>query len=294
VTLIGEGSEASFAGLGIGGDGTFSFNDVPPGRYRLIAETRQLPRPEFATGSPAPRFRESYDPARRTGAHAEVVVESGATVTVPLVLEPGRTIRGVVVSDTAGVDPFAITIAIRTRVAGGNEIRTGVRPETGVLPDGSFSIGGVTAGLVSLGSDEIALRSAVFEGRDLLDFPLEFAGDRDISGVVVTVTRSRSRLSGTLVGTSGSGESGFTIVLAAADRQYWTPFSRRVLVSDTGPAGRLSFEGMPPGAYLLAAVSDIQSGQHYDPAFLAGIAGAAIPVSISDNGTHVQNLRLAR
>jgi len=47
---------------------------------------------------------------------------------------------------------------------------------------------------------------------------------------------------------------------------------------------------MPPGKYLLAAVTDIDRNEQFDPAFLASIVPAAVPLILQPGEKKVQDL----
>jgi hypothetical protein len=52
---------------------------------------------------------------------------------------------------------------------------------------------------------------------------------------------------------------------------------------------------MPPGTYFLAALTDVDENEWFDPAFLAQIAPPnSIPVTIVDGQRTVQDVRIAR
>jgi hypothetical protein len=55
-------------------------------------------------------------------------------------------------------------------------------------------------------------------GQDTLDFPLEFAGDRDATDVVLTVADQMSQVNGTLTDAAGKPAIDYFIVLGG-DRQ---------------------------------------------------------------------------
>jgi hypothetical protein len=54
------------------------------------------------------------------------------------------------------------------------------------------------------------------------------------------------------------------------------------------------FQSLPPGGYRLVAVTDVEPGQWFDPAFLRGIVGASIAVPLGDGERRTQDLRVAR
>ena len=47
---------------------------------------------------------------------------------------------------------------------------------------------------------------------------------------------------------------------------------------------------LPPGDYLLAAVTDLERNEEYDPAFLASLVTAAVPVTLLPGQRKVQDL----
>ena len=54
-----------------------------------------------------------------------------------------------------------------------------------------------------------------------------------------------------------------------ANKAYWVPQSRRILSTRPGSDGHFKFPNLPAGDYLIAAVTDVEQGEWYDPAFLA-------------------------
>jgi hypothetical protein len=81
-------------------------------------------------------------------------------------------------------------------------------------------------------------------------------------------------------------------VAFAADRQFWTPQSRRIRQTRPASDGRFSIKGLPAGDYLLAALTDVERDEWFDPAFLAQLVPAAVRVTLSDGVVTTQNLRI--
>jgi hypothetical protein len=165
-------------------------------------------------------------------------------------------------------------------------------PEGEVGPDGRFVLEGVPPGRYRLQTVGY-LKTAMLAGVDTLDFPLEVAGDRDIEGVVLTVSDRVSELTGRLTEADGEPAYDYTVVAAATDSQYWTPGSRRILTTRPGEAGRYTFRNLPPGSYHLAAVTDIEPGSQYDPEFLTELGAASVRVTVTEGSRQVQDLRVA-
>ena len=136
------------------------------------------------------------------------------------------------------------------------------------------------------------MKSAVISGQDTLDFPLEFTAENDVTGAVLTVTDAPTELSGTLTDMTGKPVTDYQVIAVSMDNRYWTPASRRVVLARTGLDGRYSVRALPAGTYSVCVVTDIEPGAQYDPEFLKSILPASVPVTISDGGKVVQDLRV--
>jgi hypothetical protein len=58
--------------------------------------------------------------------------------------------------------------------------------------------------------------------------------------------------------------------------------------------GRYTLRGMPPHDYLVVAVKDLEPGQSQDPELLDSLRPHAQRVSLGENETRVQDLKIAR
>jgi hypothetical protein len=83
-------------------------------------------------------------------------------------------------------------------------------------------------------------------------------------------------------------------VLFPKDARYWLPQSRRIQGVRPTTDGRFAFQNLPSGEYLLIAVTDVESGQWFDPLWLRELAGAAMSITIGDGEHKTQDVRLAR
>jgi len=171
----------------------------------------------------------------------------------------------------------------------------GSLPSGQILPDGSFTINGVIPGKYVLRGSFGMAKSAVANGQDTLDVPLDFTGDRDVTDAVITVTDKISELSGVLTDNAGKPAADYTVVAASAEEKYWTPGSRRIQIARPTPDGRYSFRALPPGEYLLGAVMELEGGGQYDPEFLKSLStGLAMRITVTDGGKVTQDLRIVR
>jgi hypothetical protein len=138
------------------------------------------------------------------------------------------------------------------------------------------------------------LQSAVLRGQDLLDVPLEIDYGGDLPNAVLTFSDRRSELTGTLQTSSGGPAPGYIVVVFPQDRTFWTPDSRRVKSARPGTDGRFSVMDLPPGDYLIGALTDVDPDEWQTPAFLDQLVPAAIKVTISPGARVTQDIRVVR
>ena len=138
------------------------------------------------------------------------------------------------------------------------------------------------------------LKSAIAGGRDILDFPFVIEPNQEVGGIVMTFTDKTQELSGTVFDPQGKPTADFTIIAFAADNQYWLPQSRRIVSQRPGTDGRFTFRNLPPGEYRLAAITDAEPGEWFNPEFLTQLSTASIPISLAEGERKVQDIRQAR
>ena len=285
------------SGTRVGPDGTFMLRDIAPGTYTVLAQTVLAPMPMpmrvGGPGGPPPPVQALTDEQRLWG-RAVVTVGGEPSVAVELTLQPGKSISGVVqfeVEHPPDLTRQRLSVSLGT-APGVNVPMFGPLPSATIGPDGRFTITGVTPGRYVLrGAGN--LKSSNVLGRDSLDFPFEVTGDRDITDAVLTVTDKVSDLSGSVMDSTGKPFYDAMVIAAAADPQFWTPGSRRILVSRPGPQGRYAFRNLPAGTYYLAVVTDLEPGGQFDPELLKTLT-TGVRVTLSEGGKLVQDLRIAR
>jgi hypothetical protein len=286
---------------------------VPPGRYRILA---RVGAPDTAaTSAPGPAAASARTRVGRTLFAAADVTTNGETSNgVALTLRPGVTVTGRVrfesVSTVRPPDVSQLAIRFSTPDGGvymssygdGTVIGTalfGPRQAT-ARADGTFAFSNVapwTYGLQVTLPDDIAktwwLRSAMLEGRDLLDEP--FTVDvNDISGVELTFTDRRNVLSGSLATASGVPAPEYFIVVVPADRRPWHDGSRRFTFTRPASDGRFRIQNLPAGQYFLAALTDFESSDFANDDFVAQFATQSVTVTIRDGEETTQAIQIAR
>jgi len=137
------------------------------------------------------------------------------------------------------------------------------------------------------------LKSAMVNGRDVLDFPLDVAPSQDLTGVLLTFSDKSQELRGTIQDTTGRPTADYTIIIFPSDKRFWVPQARRIVSTRPGTDGTFSFRSLPAGDYRLTAVTDVEPGEWYDPDFLGQLSGASIPIAIAEGEKKQQDIRLA-
>ena len=166
--------------------GKFTFRAIAPGKYTVFAYTMPAPPAiSFINGQPVQPTQPTAPPrltdAQKLWGRASVLVEGQSVVDVNLPLRAARTISGVVVFEMAKPPDLTRTrptVLLTVAPAAGQMMVAPPPTSVQIEPDGRFTLTGVLPGRYVLRSSGGALKSAVVNGQDTLDFPLEFTGEQ--------------------------------------------------------------------------------------------------------------------
>lgn len=290
--------------------GRFRYGSVTPGTYLVVAETlsagidSQLADALRARGSVPPRADYLWA--------TDTVVTSSTDVTgVTLVLAAGLRMHGrIAVESTAAQarpDLRAARVGITaTRPGRGSAANAKLARDVNfpitVGADGTFDLTNLPPATYSftctLPSSAAArgwwLRSAIIDGKDILDEPYTLDPSAPAPTVMLTLTDRHSSLSGVFQDATGRATSDITVLVLPTNSAWWGETSRRVRVQRPGTDGKYSFVDLPPGEYVLAAVTDMEPDAWKDPAFLRSLVVGGVPVTIGEGEQKTQDLRIGR
>ena len=268
-------------------DGRFAFAAVPPGRYTIAARAVHRPAP-----TPGASYASVIGGITTHWAMTDVIVDGSDVSAVTLTMQPGLTVAGhVQLERPAGASPAPEVSRVRVYLYNLSRARSafGVGSVSAtVSPSGEFVAEGVVPGRYRVGAsyaNDLAngwsMKSAVHDGRDALDSPLEVTPDGNLTGLAITMTRVTQRVSGVLLDVDGKPAPGLTIVLFPGDRALWAS-TARIRTARSGQDGRYSIDDLRVGDYRIAALTDVIAGDVHDPAFLETLIAASIPLTIRD------------
>jgi hypothetical protein len=294
----------------VDGGGKFTFRDVTPGQYTLQARAVIRRETEVGRGA-AGRGLGPVPPnqiAQVLWSSADVMVNGSDLSGLQLLLQPGMSVAGRVEFRGSGTRPADLT-SMRLNLAPRGQQTFGPggpAPVAQVDEFGRFTLNGVAPGRYTLSGNSVGGRggsasssttwtmsSAIVDGRDVLDFPLDVAPHENVRDAVVTFTDQTQELSGRIQDAMGRPTAEFTIIVFPSDSRYWLPRARRIVSTRPGTDGSFAFRDLPPGDYRLTAVTDVEPGEWYDPNFLTQLAQVSLPLTLREGEKKVQDIKVA-
>lgn len=284
-TAAGQASLQFASGGRVGADGRFAIANVVPGRYTLTA----------LSGGTA-----------QTAQYAVLSLEIiGADAAgLQLTLRPPMIMRGTLAFDGASPpSPAGLVVPFRgiaggpsgaTQASVGTVDANGVFTVRQIMP-GRYVFGGAMYFGANTNSVTWSLQSVIADGKDITDRPIDITPESLPKDVAVTISDKWQSVSGKLAQANGAPASDYTVIVFPADKAYWVTGSRRILTARPDTQGQFMLGGqgmvsLPAGDYLLATVTELDRDEQFDPALLASLIPAAVPLSIVPGERKVQDL----
>jgi hypothetical protein len=278
VELAAEGQPSRRGpGMNFGGrirwDGVFSMVNIPPGRYVIRARGTDDTFPQYGTAA------------------ITVVGEDLADLSV--VVSPGATLAGTVTVQSSSTAPPDLTQVRIT--AQSTDPAFGATVNARVEKDGRFTLTGIPLGDTWIRAQAPrgwTLKSAVVDGREAIDTPLELRTGQKLNGAYLVLTDRQTEVNGTLSDTQGRPLTDYTVLAFPTDSTLWRPQARQINTARPDQNGKFQIRGLPAGNYYLAVIDPVQQGEWFDPAFLEQQTADASRLSLTEGSTRTQDLRL--
>jgi hypothetical protein len=259
-------------------DGSFSFRNVPPGRYQIRArgETEPGGTTRFATFN--------------------VLADGRDLLNVSMVMRPGAIVSGTVIVDAVQAPKPASLSRVRVRAPLSDGSSFGDALTGNVQEGGAYLIRGLMPGphvlTVEGLQDPWVLKSVTYRGQDITDVGLEADSRQRFDDVRVTLTDVASEVSGAVRDAAGVAVPGATVLIVPLSQQFWTRTSRRFRVLQTDPAGNYRVRGLPAGEYRAIARRELDDSDAYDPDLMKDVRDEGTPLSLTNLERRVLDLPL--
>ena len=283
--------------------GKFTINSVRPGRYQASVRAPSQPRPAdqrvVATGAPGTPVGGVLD------LWANVILDvTGEPIdNIALALQPGVEIHGRIAIDGTPATPPEFT-RLRIQLLPANYSSAAITTSNAYTAtanaDGTFTLPGVApdryiltgSGLTSSASP-MMLQSVNVGGRDVIDSGFEVQGQA-IGDVVMTYTTKVGEIAGTLFDAAGAPAPQYYVFVFPSDRASWTQQSRRFRPpTRPGTDGKFLVTNLPPGDYLVAALTEFEGNAYLDASFIDQLVPAAIKITLAEGEKKVQDIKIS-
>lgn len=282
LVVVNAGTGARIvAGSGGVRDGRFTLSALPAGRYVLVGRAAENNAGETDY---MPYFAETE------------FVLTDQNLSVTLQFERGTTIEGRIVPPAGAAPGLVESVRLGATPVDGYTAVVPARVVATTRPDGTFVFDGVGPGKWRVTAASLppnwSLRSAVLDGRDTLDAPLDVRLGQPMADLTVTITDRPTVLTGTIFDAGGQPTSEYSIVAFSTDRALWTVPRRVSSVTRLSSDGRFTITGLPPGEYHLAVSADLDPAQLGEASFLESLVSTAVKVAIAEGERKVQDYRI--
>jgi hypothetical protein len=265
----GEGDFAFGPGMNtsVRSDGTFTFRQVLPGSYYLLAQQQEEDR-----GS--------------ASAKIEVDVREGDIQGVIVSLAPKVDITGRVTFDNnSSAKPSSVHVSLSPEDT--QDFMRGAYAQT--RDDGTFTLQAAPDERYRIAAygapPEMYLKSASAGRDDVLEKGFSPASGRTLD----LLFAAGAKMAGTITGADGKGEPGITVVVAPETKLAGVADAIRTGTTDQN--GKYQIQGLRPGSYRVYAFEHIEPGAYEDEDWLKGFADQSQSLRLSDGGQQSLDLK---
>lgn len=274
-------------GVQIGADGRFSIASVPPGDYSLDVS------PTFADSRTSNAQLQEVASVPFTAAGRDITdflitTSPGATITGRIIFEGASDARRPdrVTAESPG-NPM--DVVFNARGDNGAIDATGRFQLRGVIGRAIFRTAYPGLGIAGAGW---ALKSVTLNGNDITDTPIDIPAAGDITGIEITLVDALTHLSGSVMNARREIAKDYVVVILPERLKEGTLQERFTRTARPNQEGRYQIDGLPAGDYLAVAVSALEDGNEWDPAFRKQVERTATRFRLTHRETTTLNLEL--
>ena len=259
----------------------FSLSGLAPGAYVVEAMYAAFGTPGSSSSTPA-----MYG-------STDIVVSGNDASDVGIQLRPAFDAVGRVEVD--GVP----TAAKLTFTRDGVPTEAFSRVRTADAVNGAFTITNlppsryrITTDTRTLNGRPVRLDGVFLNGKDVTHEAVALeASPRDL---VVKFSTTLATLAGEIRDAAGAPAPGYAVLAFPVDRRAWYWQSPAIQVQRLSTTADFDMRQLPAGEYYLAALTDVDGDEIYDPQFLAEAAGLSAQVRLTPGSVTRQNLQIGR
>jgi Carboxypeptidase regulatory-like domain len=287
-----DGSASSIDGALVP-DGSFVFENVPPGTYlmRALAQVRPNETSLFAL------FRVTVRNSDVDG--MELVLRPGATISGQIIIDPRSGNRdprsGDDTARSASLMEALVGVRVRAPLNDGGSFDDA--PQTGhPARDGTFTVQGVMGGAHLLVLEGLPIpwcvKNVTYRGQDITDTGLQADSGQRLSDVSITVTDQASEVSGTVRDGDGRVVREARVLFVPVPAGLWPLASRRYARAITDTSGHYSVRGLPPGDYKVIAALQLADRDLYRRDILGAVRDQGLAITLETEQISVVDLSL--
>jgi protocatechuate 3,4-dioxygenase beta subunit len=265
----GEGDFAFGPGMNtsVRADGTFTFRQVLPDSYYLLAQQQE-------------------DERGSASAKVEVDVREGDIQGVVVALAPKVDISGrVTFENNPSAKPSSVHVALSPEDT--QDFMRGAYAQT--RDDGTFTLQAAPDERYRIAAygapPEMYLKSASAGRDDVLEKGFSPASGRALD----LVFAAGAKVAGTINGADGKGEPAVTVVVAPEAKLAGVADAIRTATTDQN--GKYQIQGLRPGSYRIYAFEHAEPGAYEDEDWLKGFADQSQTLRLSDAGQETLDLK---
>jgi len=279
-----EGGSSSSTGVPVSPSGSFTFRNVTPGDYDVIA---RYTSPRQAGEMPGPDLNQEF-------ASVKVDVATTNLEGLMLVTKPGVTVTGEIVFE----DP--VPPGSRTNLfAQTTDHRPDMSTPAIELKENMFTMRNVFGPLVLRGSVSAGpgwgLKAVLLNGKDITDVPTTLSSS-DSGHLQVVFTGKAPALEGIVIDEAGKPTSDASIVIFGHDRATWQAQSSFLRTMRPVADGKYAMNGLREGRYFAVALPLEVSVNTIQPSvdFLESLSKVATPLVLNAGEKRMVDLTVVR